>query len=71
MTVLMDIGTFFSSRSFFPAAAAVSLVVAVAAAAEPLLTPLPLHNRIVKNTASISLGTNLVISLWSGHFLSS
>jgi hypothetical protein len=44
----LDRLTFFSSRSFFPAAAAVSLVVAAVAAAEPLLTPLPLHNRIVK-----------------------
>jgi hypothetical protein len=44
----LDRYTFFSSRSFFPAAAAVSLVVAVAAAAEPLLTPLPLHKRRVQ-----------------------
>jgi hypothetical protein len=45
---ICDRYTFFSSRSFFPAAAAVSLVAAVAAEAEPLLTPLPLDNRTVK-----------------------
>jgi hypothetical protein len=45
---ICDRYTFFSSRSFFPAAAAVSLAAAAVAEAEPLLTPLPLHNRRVK-----------------------